>query len=55
MILLLKLKQMALKFFKIIQLKYFHDSLNVAVILTPDHELFSGKCAQFPLAFTDQN
>ena len=33
------------------QLKYFHDSLSLVVILAPGCEFFSAKCAQFPLAF----
>ena len=33
--------------FMMIRLKYFHDSLNIAVILAPGHEVFSAKCAQF--------
>ena len=37
----------------IIQFKYFHDSLNIEVILTPGCEFFSTKCAQFPLTFTE--
>ena len=32
----------------IIQLKYFHDSQNILVILAPGHEFFSAKYAQFP-------
>ena len=35
------------------RLKYFHDSLNIVVILGPDCELFSTKCAQFHLTFTE--
>ena len=33
----------------IIQLKYFHVSLNIVVILAPDGEFFPAKYAQFPL------
>ena len=35
-----------------IRLKYFHDSLNIVVILAPAGELFSAKYAEFPLTFT---
>ena len=34
------------------RLKYFHDSLNIIVILTPGSEFFSAKYAQFPLTST---
>ena len=37
----------------IIRLKYFHDSLNTAVILTPGCEFISAKYVQFPLTFTE--
>ena len=37
----------------IIQLKYFHDSLNIVVILAPDREFFSAKCVRFPLTFME--
>ena len=46
---MLKAKQMFLKCFYDIRLKYFHDSLNIA----PGREFFSAKCAQFPLAFAE--
>ena len=36
-----------------IQLKYFHDSLNIVVILAPGCEFFSTKCAHFPLIFME--
>ena len=36
-----------------IQLKYFHDSLNIVVILAPGCESFSTKCVQLPLKFTE--
>ena len=36
-----------------IQLGYFHDSLNIVVILAPGQEFFSAKCVQFPLTFTE--
>ena len=55
MILMLKAKQMFLNVFMIIRLKYFHDSLNIVVILAPDYEFFSAKCVQFPLTFTELN
>ena len=41
--------------FMIIGLKYFHDSLNIAVILTLGCQFFSPKCARFPLIFTESN
>ena len=53
MILMLKAKQLFLKCFLIIPLKYFQDSLNIGVILAPGHEFFSTKCAQFLLTFTN--
>ena len=31
-----------------IRLKYFHDSLNIAVILASGREFVSTKCIQFP-------
>ena len=31
-----------------IRLKYFHDSLNIAVILASGREFVSTKCTQFP-------
>ena len=37
----------------IIRLKYFYDRLNIVVILAPGHEFFTGKCAKFPLRFTE--
>ena len=33
----------------IIQLKYFHNSLNIAVVLAPCYEFSSAKCTKFPL------
>ena len=36
----------------IITLKYFHDSLNIVVVLAPGREFLSAKRAQFPLTFT---
>ena len=45
MILMVRVKQMFLNFFMLIRLKYFHDSLIIAVILTPGREFFSAKCA----------
>ena len=50
MVLLLKAKQMSLKCFYD---KYFHDSLNVVVILAPCNEFFFAECAQFPLTFKE--
>ena len=35
------------------RLKYFHDSLNIQLILAPAREFFSGKCVQFPLTFME--
>ena len=32
-----------------IQLKCFHDSLNIVVILAPSHDFFDAKSAQFTL------
>ena len=49
MVLLLKAKQMSLKCFY----KYFHDSLNVVVILAHCNEFFFAECAQFPLTFKE--
>ena len=40
----------------IIRLKYFHDSLNIVVILARELagcEVFSAKCAEFLLTFTE--
>ena len=37
----------------IMRLKYFHDSLNIVVILAPGREFLSDKCAQFSLTFTE--
>ena len=39
----------------IIQLKYFHDRLNIVGILAPGREFFSGQRARFPLTFRKQN
>ena len=36
----------------IIRLNYFHDSLNILVILAPGRESFSTKSAKFLLTFT---
>ena len=36
----------------IMRLKYFHDSLNIEVILAPGTETFSSKCAEVSLTFT---
>ena len=49
MILMIQVKQMFLKYFIIIRFKHFHDSLNIAVILTLGCEFFFVKSAQFPL------
>ena len=38
-----------------IRLKYFHDSLNIVVIVAPGCEFFSVKCGQVPLTFTEWN
>ena len=35
----------------IIQIKCFHDILNIAMIIAPDRVIFSAKCAQIPLTF----
>ena len=37
------------------QLKYFHDSRNIVVIVAPGCESFSTKCVQLPLTFTEEN
>ena len=37
----------------IIGLKYFHDNLNIVVILAPGREFFSVKYVQFPLTFIE--
>ena len=37
------------------QLKHFHDSLNIVVILAPGREFFCAKYGQFPLTFTEWN
>ena len=50
---LLKSKKMFKKKFMILRLKYFHDSLNIAVILAPGRAFFSAKFVQFPLTFTE--
>ena len=39
----------------IILLKYFHDSLNIVVILAPVREFFYVKWTQFSLTFQEQN
>ena len=39
----------------IIRLKYFHNSINIAVILAPGHELFPIKCFQFPISVKESN
>ena len=43
---MLKVKQIFLKYFY----EYFHDSLNIVVVLTPDCEFFSANC---PLTFKE--
>ena len=35
------------------RLKYFHDSVNIALILAPSREMFFAKCVQFPLTFKE--
>ena len=37
----------------LIRLQYFHDSLNIALILAPGREFFCAKGVQFPLTFTE--
>ena len=39
---------MFLTVFMIKRLKYFHDNINIVVILAPGSEVFSAKCVQFP-------
>ena len=41
--------------FIITELKYFHISLNIVVILAPGHEFFSAKYTRFPLTFMESN
>ena len=53
MILLLKVKQMFQNVVMIIRSKYFHNSLNIVMILARGREYFSAKCTQFPLTFTE--
>ena len=35
------------------RVKYFHDSLNIALILAPGREFCCAKFVQFPLTFTE--
>ena len=51
MILLQKAKHIFLKCVHDNNIKYFHESVNIAVILAPGHEFFFAKCAQLPLTF----
>ena len=37
----------------IIRLNYFHDSVNIVVILAQDRGFFTAKYAQFPLTLTE--
>ena len=39
--------------FMLVRFKYFHDSLNIVLILAPGREFFCAKCVQFPLKFTE--
>ena len=41
--------------FIIIRLRYFLDSLDIAMIVAPACEFFSVKCAQFPLICREWN
>ena len=52
---MLKENQMFLKCFygKTNTIKYFHDSLNIVLILAPGCEFFWAKCVQFLLTFTE--
>ena len=50
---MLKAKQMFLNDFMKIQLKYFHDGLDIVMIFAPGSKFFFAKCAQFPLTFTE--
>ena len=56
---MLKASQMFLKWFygkAKIWLKYFHDSLNIALILAPGRKFFGAKyVVQLPLTFTEWN
>ena len=36
-------------------LKYFHDNLNIAGIVTPVCDFFYAKCTQFSLTFMELN
>ena len=36
----------------VMPLKYFHDRLNIVVILAFARKFFSAKCVRFPLTFT---
>ena len=38
-----------------IRLKYFHDSLNIALNLAPGRKLFCAKSAHFPLTLMECN
>ena len=50
---LLKAKQFFKNIFIILRLKYFYDSLHIVAILAPGCEVFSVKCAKFPLIFKE--
>ena len=50
---MLKAKQVILSVFMIIRSRYFHDRLIIVTILAPGRKLFSAKCAQLPVTFTD--
>ena len=52
-ILLLKAKHIFKDIFIMTQLKYFHDSPNFVVILSPGRQFFSTKCVCFPLTFKE--
>ena len=48
---MLKAKQIFLNIFMTIQLKYFHDSLNIVVILDSGREFFSTNFSLRPISF----
>ena len=53
MVLMLKAMQMFLKCFYDSTIKYFHDSLNIEVILASGREVFFAKCVLFPIHYVE--
>ena len=43
------------KTFMMIRLKYFHDNLNIVVILAPGCEFFTARGVQFPVTIMEWN